>query len=506
MRRSAWTLSLLLLFTGVAAVLRTVGLNSQLWCDEITFEVDSVRKSTLSLLTTYSYDNQHTFYALLAQAAVMLFGDEPWVLRLPAMVFGTTSVAVLYLLGRELTRRIEALAAAGLLAVSYHHIWFSQNARGYTALMLADLLATWCLVRGWKRPSWRPWLLYAVVVALGMYTHLTMLFVVVSHAILCGWLVLRSIRENREPRIEHGDYLSPPAIHLDWRRPVVSFALAGMLTLLLYAPMLADVWHFFLHKPTGMKGVSTPGWALTEAWNILQKGLGGQPLIAVPALLAAALVTGCGLWSYRRDPLALGLLVLPALITFAGALAGRGTMYPRFFFYLMGFGLLVVARGIMVLSQGILSLLAREASPRYVGLAGAVLVGLLMIGSAASLGANYRWPKQDFAGAIAYVEANRADGEPVVVAGLASEICLQRYYCRPWDEVRSPEQLAKVRGTGRRVWVVYTMPRYLEQQYPDLALAIREQFAVVHEFPGTLGGGAVLVCRAEPLSQRPPKP
>jgi hypothetical protein len=490
-----WVLGLLVLFTAAAAGLRAVGLNSQLWCDEITFVVDSVRRPFWSLLSTYSYDNQHTFYAVLAQACVALFGDAPWVVRLPAMVFGTASVAVLYLLGRELTSRFEALAAAGLLAVSYHHIWFSQNARGYTALMLAALLATWCLVRGLKQAGWRPWLLYALVVALGMYTHLTMLFVVLSHALICGWLLVRPVRQAQE------------AIRLNWRRSLAAFALAGVLTLLLYAPMLADVLHFFLHKPTGMKGVSTPGWALAEAWNILQKGLGGQPLVAVPALLGAGLVAGCGLWSYlRQDRLALALLVLPALLTFAGALAARGTMYPRFFFYLFGFGLLVVTRGIVVMSQAMAAWLAPAARPRLAGLAAGVLIALLMAASAASLRANYQYPKQDFEGAIAYVETHRADGEPVIVAGLASEICLQRYYQRPWQEVRSAGELDKLRRGGRRVWVVYTMPRYLEQQYPELARAVREQFEVVREFHGTLGGGAVLVGRAEPPSEGKPAP
>ena len=215
---------LLVLLTLAAAVLRAVGLNSQLWCDEIVTVVNSIHVPTRALLTSYFYDNQHTLYSLLAQACVALFGDQPWAVRLPAMVLGTASVPVLFLLGQELTDRFEALTAAGLLAVSYHHVWFSQNARGYTALMLAALLATWCLVRGLKGPGWRPWLFYAATVALGLYTHLTMVFVAVSHALLCGWLVLR-------PEGRPEGWPRP-----DWRRLAAAFVLAGALTFLLYAP------------------------------------------------------------------------------------------------------------------------------------------------------------------------------------------------------------------------------------------------------------------------------
>jgi hypothetical protein len=496
-----------MLFTLVAAVLRTVGLNAQLWCDEIVTVVNAIRQPTQALLTSYFWDNQHTLYALLAQGSVAVFGDHPWTVRLPAMVLGTASVPVLYWLGRELTDRFEALTAAGLLALSYHHIWFSQNARGYTALLLATLLATWCFVRGLKGPGWRPWMLYAVTVALGMYTHLTMIFVAISHALLCSWLLLR-------PSNNHETHES---WRTDWRRPAAGFALAGTLTLMLYAPMLADVQNFFLHKPTGMKAVSTPRWALAETWNVLQKGLGGNARVTVPMLLDALLITGCGLVSYlRHNRIILALFVLPGLVTLLGALAARGTMYPRFFFYLLGFGLLIVARGITVVGWWSGEVVRwwggeRETPPHPLttspsGLVRAGLATLLMTCFAASLGANYRYPKQDFEGAMAYIEAQHNDGEPVVTAGLAATFCYQRYYNRPWEEVRSSSQLMAILGAGRPVWLVYTFPRYLELADTDLAAMIREQFTILREFPGTLNGGAVVVCRAEPPSREKQMP
>ena len=404
------------------------------------------------------------------------------------MVFGTVSVPVLYLLGRELTDRAEALIAAGLLAVSYHHIWFSQNARGYTGLLLAALLATWCLVQGLRKPGWRPWLLYAVTVALGMYTHLTMIFVAISHALVCGWWVMSGewLVVRRDKPTHHSPlttHHSPP----DWRRPAVGFVLAGTLTLLLYAPMLADVQNFFLHKPTGMKAVSTPRWALVETWNSLQKGLGGNATVTLPVLLGAGLILGCGLGSYwRHNRIVLALCVLPGLITLCGALAVRGTMYPRFFFYLLGFGLLIVARGITVASRGVIAFLVPDASPRLGQRVGAWMGGglaaLLMACFAASLGTNYRYPKQDFEGAMNYIEAQQEDGEPVLTAGVAATFCYQRYYHRPWEEARTAGQLATICGT-RPVWLVYTFPRYLEVADADLAAMIRERFTVVPPFP-----------------------
>jgi Dolichyl-phosphate-mannose-protein mannosyltransferase len=96
-----------------AAALRFHALDTGLWHDEILI-----------------------LYTVLARLSLGLFGDGCWVLRLPAAVFGIASVGALYGLAREVTDRGEALLTAALLAFSYHHVWFSQNARGYTGLLL----------------------------------------------------------------------------------------------------------------------------------------------------------------------------------------------------------------------------------------------------------------------------------------------------------------------------------------------------------------------------------
>lgn len=475
---------MLLTFTG--AVLRSISLNSPLWCDEIVTVVQSVRIPTRLLLTTYFYDNQHTLYSLLAQGSVSIFGDAPWVVRLPAMICGTACIPALYLLGREFAGEFESLGAAGLLAVSYHHIWFSQNARGYTLLMLAAILATWLLIQGLRRPGFRPWFLYALTVATGMYTHLTMVFIPISHALICSLLWLLPQEEMK--------WLT------GWKRPAAGLVLSAILTLVLYGPMASHVVNFFVNKPTGMKNVSTPRWALIEAWNVMQQGLGAVPIFTVLVLLTAVPVTICGLVSYlRQSRVAFALFVLPVIVTLAGALVLRGTLYPRFFFYLSGFGLLIAMRGISIIGQHLISLIGAKPAPQKAEYACSLLVSVVIICSAISLGSYYRSPKQDFEGAIAFVEEQSVVGEPVVTVGVSANFCIERYYGRPWHKLASASDLSKLLNKGRRVWVVYAFPRYLQSENAELALQIRQQVPVVREFPGTLSGGTVIVCRADPV-------
>jgi hypothetical protein len=110
---------------------------------------------------------------------------------------------------------------------------------------------------------------------------------------------------------------------------------------------------------------------------------------------------------------------------------------------------------------------------------------------------NYRYPKQDYEGAIQFVDAERKDGELVVTAGAAAVPLLQ-YYAKPWENVETAERLQEDCRQGRAVWIVYTFPRYLAAWRPPLMEIIRNRFTVIRVFPGTLGDGAVFVGRFQP--------
>src|SRR4029077_10917156 len=120
--------------------------------------------------------NNHMFYSLQAQAAIALFSESAWSLRLPAALFGLASVVAVWALARIAVGRTEALVVAFLLAISYDHVWFSQNARGYTELLFWTTWATLLFARGLAGSGWRTWTLYAISMVAANYTHLSALF------------------------------------------------------------------------------------------------------------------------------------------------------------------------------------------------------------------------------------------------------------------------------------------------------------------------------------------
>ena len=131
----------------LAVILRFYEVNNNLWFDEIWTLIETVRLPFIELITSYKSNNNHPLYSLLSHLMITVLGESSFSFRLISALAGVVSVAVIYLLSREFGSRREALAAALLLATSYHHVFHSQQARGYTLLLVLLTLSTLFLYR-----------------------------------------------------------------------------------------------------------------------------------------------------------------------------------------------------------------------------------------------------------------------------------------------------------------------------------------------------------------------
>jgi mannosyltransferase len=452
--------------TVVAAILRAIALDSQLWHDEIITLVDFVRKPLPLILKEYGKNN-HPLNSVLAHGAVVWLGEHAWSLRLPAAVFGVACIPMVYVLGAMVGSAREGVLAAALLGASYHHVWFSQNARGYTALAFCALVCSVLLLRGMRDGRVRCPIAYGVVAALGVYAHLVMGFVILAH--LLGWLWLMARCSDARARS-------------NWWRPALGFGVAGVVTLMLYAPMIFQMYGAY-QEPSLLRDVATPRWALRESLHALRVGFGSWGTVLSVALFAV------GLWEYRRQKwLVVTLAVLPGALATLGVVVLRQPIQPRFLFFLIGFGALIVVRGAMVVGAW----LVRGPVTRRVGATGLgmILVGLVILANVLSLGALYRHPKQDYVGAMRHVDTRRRIGDAVVTAGSAVRP-YRDYYGKPWIEVQTVEDVQRIRAATRSVWMIYAMPDYIDRA---LITLIRRECRGSQVFQGTLAGGEVVAC------------
>jgi mannosyltransferase len=489
--------------TLIGAAVRIAGLNRGLWWDEIYMLVVSIRRPLSQIVTIFPGDNQHPLYSVLARLSFVAFGEHVWTLRLPALLFGVAAIPALYLLASTVAPRAEALAASAFLAVSYHHVWFSQNARGYSGLALFAILTTYFLLRGYQTNRRGFYIAWSVAAALGVYTHLTMAFPLAAQVAVMGALALADWKTGVEIK--------------RWKYPLHALGLAILLALLFYVPILVQMRQFFQHQ-SHLQNVSTPGWAIQELLRGLALGFSTWAALAVAAIFALF-----GAWSYwRQDKVLFSLLVLPAFFMAAGTLLAGRTMYPRFYFPLIGFGVMILMRGLFAIPAVLNERVRRKRTANALcaikemrtanalcaikemrtanalcastSPATAVLVALLLAASSVSLVRNYRYPKQDFEGAMHFIEAETKPGEIVLTAD-ATVYPYREYFRKAWDSVETPEKLQQICLEGKPVWVVYTFPRYLQSFAPGVMKMIQERFTIVKVFPGTVGDGDVFVAR-----------
>jgi len=401
-----------------------------------------------------------------------VFGYGAWALRLPAVLYGVASVAALYWFARPVVGVRESFAASALLTFSYHHVWFSQNARGYTALLLFTLLGTGLYVRIVRR-GWTGWgaaAAYGGVMAIGVYTHLSALAVVAAHGLVWVWLLWRR-RETESAAI---------------RTVGTGILLTATLSLLLYALVLPQVVRTLL-APTAPQGTvewTRPSWLALEAIAGLSRGLPG----GVATLVAGGALFVVGVYSlFRRTPLLAWLLLLPAVIALALIVGFSHNLWPRFFFFSAGFGALILMRGIHAS--------ARALNRKWGTAIGAAASVALVLASASTVPAAWG-PKQDFAGAAEYVEGASAPGDAVVTVDLTT-LPYVAYLEKPWGSVQGVGDLSEVEAGHAQTWLLYIFPARLRAAQPEIWMRLEREYTRAAEFTGTLRGGGVVVMRRE---------
>lgn len=480
-------LALLLL---VAGALRALQLDSPLWYDEIVTLVEFVRLPPAELLSTYPSTNNHLLYSLLAHTSIAVFGESAWALRLPAALLGLGSLAAFWWLAHEIAPARQARLACWGVALSYHHVWFSQNARGYTGILLFTWLGTALFLRARRTAHTRDWLGYAVVLALASWTHLSATLTFAAHGIvyLCdeAWRM-------RSPR------------HPFDARPLAAFAGGLGLTALLYAPVIPDLTATLTAQSVAGRGAATVRTWKSPLWTLLEIAR-SLPFGAASYLVAfgAAAIGATGLASLaRKRPFDALLLVLPAALTLAALLAAGFNIWPRYFLPSLGFAAILGVRGLFVVAAAVLD---RPQSTAGRGARAATTAAVLAIVlSAAMLPRNYRHPKQDYPAARELVLARRGPSEPVLTLGLAS-FAYGRYYEPTWHALESVEQLDQLQLLHPRLWIVYAFPTHLRGARPELYERVMRDFEPVRSFPGTLGDGDVHVLSSRATRTPRPRP
>lgn len=188
----------LLLIVALGAGLRLSGLEFQsLWFDEICSWRAAAKPSLAGTLAAARSDVHPPGYYILLHLVVRVAGDSEVALRLPSAIAGIFVILMTYFLGRRLYSVREGLLGAALMAVSWAPLYYSQEARAYSLLLLAALVAShlyWMLLSNLQlcaRPSW-PAIAYPIAACAMAYLHYFGLLLVCLHAMGAAFHFRRS--------------------------------------------------------------------------------------------------------------------------------------------------------------------------------------------------------------------------------------------------------------------------------------------------------------------------
>jgi 4-amino-4-deoxy-L-arabinose transferase-like glycosyltransferase len=258
--------------------------------------------------------------------------------RLPSALAGALTTLVVYALGKEMFGRLQGFLAAGLLAVSFIHLTYSQDVRPYTLLVLLTALSVYCLLRAERTGTGRWWAAFAaasIANVLTSYNVLTLVLPALGPYVL--WVLWKAWREREAaPRALPYACLSLAAVGL----AAVPMAL-DMLSVPRTPPDLRAL------RPTAFltAPVELVSWFSLPGVSELQRIVPAAMLLFMVAGVYPLVTRG------RRSGIALCLLFvwLPACVLVV--LGTTNVVYQRYALFVMPFYLLLVANGMVTLAS-----------------------------------------------------------------------------------------------------------------------------------------------------------
>ena len=378
----------------LGAVLRFYGLGFQsLWSDELASWDISNRETISQVIGGVRSDDHPPLYFLILRFAQWIFGDSEWALRLPSAFAGWLCIPAIYLLGKRLYSEREGIVAALFLAVFWAPIYFSQEARVYSMLILLSILTSYfwwgvmLSLRYRRELPTREAALYVVCALLCAYVHYFGLILVVLQGAALSALAYGTLRK----------------VTLLYAPVAVA-----------YLPWLPSMVHHFRSNTRSGTWTGDPILQIPPDYFQFLFGRSGLLSLAAWTLLSFLLIRGWDDLRRRRK----GRGVPPGLLLAAWALGPFVVAYIAS----QSTFLSLTDENLLVSLPAVYLLLARSTTRTFSGRAAAVFQGTVAVGLAAvglayllfSMDYYTTQTKEQVREAAAYVVAHEDKGTLVV--------------------------------------------------------------------------------------------
>lgn len=155
----------------VGMVVRLISLNQSLWLDEATTAMVS-KMSLSNIFTKFLPGDFHPpLYYLIIKFWTSIFGYSEVALRIPSVIFGVVSTYIIYLIGKKMFNAKVGLIASIFASTSGLLIYYSQEARMYSLVVLLVTFAILTFIQ-------KKWIIFSITLMLLGLTDYVPLFII----------------------------------------------------------------------------------------------------------------------------------------------------------------------------------------------------------------------------------------------------------------------------------------------------------------------------------------
>lgn len=186
-------LDILALILGLAVFLTITLINApraSIWFDE-AFSAYISQFSFWDIARYTASDVHPPVYYWILKLWSGLFGTTDLAYRSLSIVFGAGAITTAFFLTRKLFGRLIGWVTLLLLIISPMLIRYSDEARMYTLAALIVMAATYVLIKAEETKNRKLWILYGILVSLGMWVHYFTAFAWIAHLCWHGVQVYR---------------------------------------------------------------------------------------------------------------------------------------------------------------------------------------------------------------------------------------------------------------------------------------------------------------------------
>jgi hypothetical protein len=168
---------------------------SSIWFDE-AFGAYMIHYNFLDIARYTATDVHPPLFYWLLKIWSMIFGNTELGLRSMSVFFGGIAIIFGYLLTNRLFTKTAARISLVFMVLAPMFIRYSQEARMYMLVAAIALAATYVLTYAVKTKKKTPWVIYGILIALGMWAHYYAAIVWIAHLIWYADNVRRSAKKG----------------------------------------------------------------------------------------------------------------------------------------------------------------------------------------------------------------------------------------------------------------------------------------------------------------------